>query len=81
MIIQIPPERLNSTTLQTLIEEYVLRNSEEYEATPLTERREVVEGLLRTGEVLIVYDCFEESCTIIRCEEQPFDLITEAEAG
>jgi uncharacterized protein len=63
----IPYEKLSSTALQGLIEEFVTRDGTDsgYTEKSLEENVDMVMNQLRRGEALIVYDEITETANIV----------------
>lgn len=70
-MIEIPPDRLNPETLSNVIESFVLREGTDYGAqeVPLEDKVARVFAQLKRGEVRLVYDAGEDSCTIVTLRE------------
>jgi hypothetical protein len=71
MSIIIPHDQLQPDTLQAMIEEFVTRDGavHGHTDTPLNEMMEAIRRQLASGEVVIVFDEEEETCTIVRKEQ------------
>ncbi len=67
--VAIPVEQLSEEVLQGIIEEFVLREGTDYGHTQwsLEEKVEQVHKQLARGQMRIMYDPKEESCTIVAC--------------
>jgi len=68
---EIPHQSLSPDTLQTLIEEFVLREGTDYGETEisLTQKSRQVMKQLDRGDIVIVFDPDTESCNIIRSQK------------
>lgn len=71
MSIVVPYDQLQSQTLDLLIEEFVTRDGAVHGQAddPLPARIESVRRQLKSGQVLLVFDEDEETCTILTKEE------------
>ena len=69
----IPPDRLGEEVLESLIDEFVLREGTDYGSVEYTleQKREHVMRQLTSERVSIVYDIALESSTILKKEEIP----------
>ena len=70
-MIEIPPERLASETLDAVIESFVLREGTDYGVTevPLSEKIAQVRKQLARGDVVLVYDETLEACNLLTRRE------------
>ena len=66
--IRIPYDRLSSDVLEAVIEEFVLREGTDYgpRTYSLDEKVSQVLEQLKRGEVEVVFDPTDESCTIVK---------------
>lgn len=67
---EIPLEQLNAATVDGLIEEFVTRDGTDYgaEEVELAQKKADVARLLRSGEVVIVFDPASETSSIVTRE-------------
>ncbi len=79
-MILIPPDRLQPSTLRSLIEEFVTRDGTRYghRETTLEEMVRAVQQQLKTGEVVIVFDEASETCTMLTREQHARTLAADA---
>jgi uncharacterized protein YheU (UPF0270 family) len=65
--VEIPPERLSPEALESVIDDYVLREGTDYghADVPIETKRERVRAELAAGTAVITFDPETESCTIV----------------
>lgn len=67
LIVDIPYQQLSEGALRALIEEFVTRDGTDYgvQETSLETKIQQVEGRLRNGLAVVVFDSLSESCDIV----------------
>ena len=70
-MIEIPYTRLETDTLQAVIEEFILREGTDYgtHEVSLEDKRAQVRKQLESGKVLITFDPRTENCTLMTREQ------------
>ena len=66
-MIIIPPDRLESTVLENVLESYIVREGTDYGDSELdmSQKLDILRPQVKKGEVLIVYDEEGESLTLM----------------
>ncbi|MGI9285009.1 MAG: YheU family protein [Pseudomonadales bacterium] len=74
----IPASQLSSQALRGLIEEFITREGTDYgdRAYTLEDKVTQVEQQLAAGDVVIVFNAEENSCTLLPCKEAEQALST-----
>jgi hypothetical protein len=69
--VKIPIERISPEVLQRVVEEFVSRNGTDYGKTeiPLEIKIRQVEGHLKSGQVVLVYDNETQTCNIFSADD------------
>ena len=80
--IQIPPERLDRDVYVSVLEEYINREGTDYGIRELSmnEKMNNLMVLVDRGEVLIVFDPANESCTVMTREDLVRESSTEVDS-
>lgn len=68
-MIQIPPDHLSSATLDALIEEFVTRHGTDLSESAQSAAQ--VRGLLRAGQVVIVFDEDTQTANLVPRDHKP----------
>lgn len=73
----IPPDKLSQVALNSLIDEFILREGTDYGIKEFTleEKKSQILKQLKNNKIYIVYDANEESTSILRKEQIPISLL------